>query len=57
MLDTNSEAHRAACEARYVARLGDRASDYLELVRQKRGKAAADSLRDAARAEYRKMVK
>lgn len=47
---TYSEAHRAACEARWVAALpthGDRRA-YLERVARRRGQAAADRLRQAA---------
>lgn len=49
-IDTSSEAHRAACEARWLARLpSDLArSDYLALVATRRGQPAADALRRAA---------
>jgi len=51
-IDTNSEEWRHECEARHVLALRrqDRnaAHDYLALVAKRRGRAAADALRDAA---------
>jgi hypothetical protein len=43
----SSEQHRHECEVRWLAALpsNDRRKKYLEGVKQKRGKAAADRLR------------
>lgn len=47
MVDTSSEAHRHACEVRYVMALPTRyeRTRYLEGIEAKRGKPAAERLR------------
>lgn len=56
---TWSEAHRAECEARYVARMGNpdegRAMKYLLKVEKVRGAKAVDKLRTMARDMWRKL--
>lgn len=53
-----TEAHRFACEIRYVLALRGKEARkaYLDLCEAKRGKAAADKLRDAVRAEWNRRV-
>lgn len=52
---TWSEEHRHACEVRYVYSLGaDRAKEYCEGVKDRRGRAAAERLWREARALNRK---
>ena len=47
MTDTNSEAHRHACEVRHIARLMWRGMEakQLELIAKSRGKDVADKLK------------
>lgn len=56
---TWSEAHRAECEARYVANLGRRdkmaAQKYLLKVEKARGAKAVDKLRTMARDMWREL--
>jgi hypothetical protein len=51
--------HMHECEVRDVIKRfypdGDAAKEYLDLCEKKRGKAAADSLRNAVRAEWMKL--
>lgn len=55
MTDTSSEEHRAACEARYLARRpAHEITEFLELVEKRRGKAAAEKLRQQTREEWKK---
>lgn len=54
MTDTSSEEHRAACEARYLARRpAHEITEFLELVEKRRGKEAADKLRKDAREAWK----
>ena len=50
------EAHRHACEIDYLLGMSSKAerNEYLALVAYKRGQAAADRLRDAAMAAWKR---
>ena len=53
-MDTNSEEHRAACEAREVAGWSvDRRNAFYPMVKAKRGQPAAQALADAVNAVRR----
>lgn len=54
MIDTSSEQHRHACEIRFVISLpsASKRKAFLDGVEQKRGKAAADRLRDDVETEW-----
>lgn len=53
-MDTNSEAWRAQCEARWVMRLPKaEREDYYRLVAQHRGVAAKDALRETVNRLWR----
>jgi len=52
----NEQEHRYRCEVRHCIKLGIRKKldPYLEIVQNKRGKEAADRLRQEARRQYGK---
>ena len=55
MTNTASEQWRAECEARWLAkREPEQIKQYLGLVEQRRGKQAAQNLRDATAREWSK---